>query len=352
MAVYNGEKYLREAIDSILRQTFTDFEFIIVDDASTDGTTEILARYAGHDNRINVLTNRENLGLPKSLNRGLKHCRAPLVARADADDICDKTRLAKQAAFMDAHQEVGILSCQRWWMEADGTIKNSSHAPLNDADIRFHLLFSNCILHPGVMSRADVVSKAGGYDESKWTAQDYDLWARLKDKTRFAILDEPLVYYRLHNASIGTTRGDAGDEISNSVSRRLLSDYLQREITEDEHACLKTMYHGMGRIEADRMDSTLDIIREFLDRVQECENRKRYADTRHRLAKNLLGQSIGRLQEDHKASVRFYREAMRLAPREVLNVRGLKQAVRLGIASKKRKARNKGSRKDAENAEA
>ena len=130
MPVYNGGRYLREAVDSILNQTFREFEFIIIDDGSTDDTWSVLTDYAAHDSQVRLIQNEANIGLTRSLNKGLAVSRAALIARQDADDISMPERLARQIAFLEMHPEVGLLGTQGDFIDADGR-------PIEDRRWRF-----------------------------------------------------------------------------------------------------------------------------------------------------------------------------------------------------------------------
>jgi glycosyltransferase involved in cell wall biosynthesis len=202
MAVHNGLPHLHEAIRSILAQTFGDFEFVIVDDGSTDGTSALLAEYAASDDRIRLLTNERNLGLTPSLNVGLRASRAPLVARQDADDVSLPGRLAAQTAFMDAHPEVALLGTVAMLIDDAGRCMREPALPLSDAAIRWQLLFGNPFCHSSAMFRRDCGDVPVCYDESFRCSQDYELWSRLQDCGRMRNLPEPLVKMRRHAASV------------------------------------------------------------------------------------------------------------------------------------------------------
>jgi glycosyltransferase involved in cell wall biosynthesis len=204
MAVYNGEKYLAEAIDSILGQTFGDFEFVIVDDASTDRSFEIAGAYA--DPRVVLVRNERNLGLTLSLNRGLELARGEYVARMDCDDISLPERLARQVAFMDAHPEVG--ACGAWALEIDqdGKVIGAREAPVGEQLHYFYWRAS--LIHPAAMFRFE---RGAGprYDPAARYSQDYDLWFRIRAGRRLDNLPERLLLYRVHGESITVTRNPA-----------------------------------------------------------------------------------------------------------------------------------------------
>ena len=207
MAVYNGNRYLREAVDSMLGQTFTDFEFIIINDSSTDTSREILSTYS--DSRIRVVENEQNIGLTKSLNRGLSLARGEYVARMDADDRSHSERLQKQVAYLDAHPNVAVLGTQHNTINAKGilmpfwTIKR----PVDPLAFRWCWIFDNPIAHSTAVFRRGIVwGVLGGYDENFRTSQDFELWSRVgRNNYVMCNLTDVLLDFRVHKQSTSKT---------------------------------------------------------------------------------------------------------------------------------------------------
>ena len=219
--VYNGEKHIEEAIDSILSQTFTDFECIIIDDGSNDNTWSILEQYQAKDSRIRIIKNEQNMQIAATLNKGLSIAKADLVARMDADDFAYPNRLERQYNFMQMHPEV--TNCGTWletYEEGD-----LWQYPTENKDIKAHMLFYCCIAHPTVIMRKDIVLKyTDGYRETMPPVEDYDLWARLlinKDVV-FANIPEVLLKYRVHPTSDKTLYKDKQSKNANGVRYFLL----------------------------------------------------------------------------------------------------------------------------------
>ncbi|ODS37371.1 hypothetical protein BEH94_07800 [Candidatus Altiarchaeales archaeon WOR_SM1_SCG] len=200
MSVYNGEKYLREAIDSILNQTFKDFEFLIVNDGSTDKTAEILKSYDDH--RVKIINNKKNIGLTKSLNKGLKVARGKYIARMDADDISMHERLEREIYFLETHQDYAVVGTFLKILDEDSEVIRHLERPIKDADIREFLNNDNCIPHGSVMVRKACLLDVGFYDESIARSQDYELWLRLSEKYRLANIPEYLYAWRAHKENI------------------------------------------------------------------------------------------------------------------------------------------------------
>lgn len=206
MATYNeSAQYLTAAVDSILNQTFADFEFIIVlDNPGNDEIKELLEAYREKDQRIKLIHNTENLGLARSLNKGLQIADAPYIARMDADDIAFPTRLEKQYHYLENDPACDVLATNAIYIDEDcGELKRPH--PIVNNKVAFYnaSLYANLIMHPTVMFRSDVVKQVGGYRDFK-TSQDYDLWLRLiKCNDRFVTMEEPLLYYRIRSNSIG-----------------------------------------------------------------------------------------------------------------------------------------------------
>lgn len=196
-SVYNAEAYLPAAIESVLAQDFADFEFLLLDDGSTDASRAIAEGYAGRDARIRVIA-RENRGLVASLNQLFAEARAPLAVRFDADDICAPGRFARQAAFLAAHEDHGIVGGRIAYIDAAGKPTGTlvDH-PLRHEDIVARLENGPLFCHSAVMVRCGLVLAAGGYRAAYTHCEDYDLWLRLAGRTRMANLPERLLSYRV-----------------------------------------------------------------------------------------------------------------------------------------------------------
>lgn len=204
MSVYNGEKHLREAVESILNQTFRDFEFIIVDDGSTDSTWKILTGY--DDPRIVLVRNQENAGLTKSLNKGLQLAKGKYIARQDADDASLPERLEKQAEFLDSNRDVGLLSCSFIEIDGEGRPVSVQRLPSEDSELQERLLSSNCFCHGAAMFRRECLKSVGAYREEFEFAQDYDLWLRISERYKVANLEEALYKWRADTDALSMTR--------------------------------------------------------------------------------------------------------------------------------------------------
>jgi glycosyltransferase involved in cell wall biosynthesis len=190
-------------VESILNQTFTDFEFLIVDDGSTDGTWEILQEYAARDARIMLIRNEKNIGLTRSLNNVLARAQGEYIARQDADDVSLPERLERQVKFLDEHPEVVLVSSNIECIDAEGrTLRQFQRAARTDL-IAWHLLFYNYLGgHSLVMFRRKPVMDLGGYSEDRPYCQDYELWSRLVEVGDIVILPDVLLQWRSHGESI------------------------------------------------------------------------------------------------------------------------------------------------------
>lgn len=207
LSVYNSERYLAEAIDSVLSQTFSDFEFLIINDGSTDRSCNIIQTYT--DPRIRLVHNTENIGLTKSLNRGLALARGALIARQDADDRSLPRRLQYQVEFMDSNPGVALLGTQCRIICAAGRVLRSigEYRVTSPLAIQWALLFGNPFVHSSVIFRKNViVEELGGYNERYQFNQDFELWSRLLEKHSASNLPVALVDYRSHENSIAGRR--------------------------------------------------------------------------------------------------------------------------------------------------
>lgn len=199
MPVYNGEKYIKETIESVLTQTFSDFEFIIIDDGSKDDTLNILNNF--NDNRIKILKQNHG-GIVKALNMGIKESQGEYIVRIDADDMCMINRFEILSKYMDDHKNTVVCGSWSEMINENGEVVDElKYAPIQDNDIRKYILLHNPFTHPSVIFRRSIFDKVGGY--RKFTHnEDYELWTRMLMLGEGHNISEKLIKYRVHKKQI------------------------------------------------------------------------------------------------------------------------------------------------------
>lgn len=249
MPVFNAAPYLSEAVESILNQTFRNFEFIIINDGSTDGSSDILEHYSHIDRRITVY-HQGNKGLIHALNRAYRLAQGPLLARMDADDISFPTRLERQVAFLQNHPEVGVLGS---WYESFSQDKEKSTLvplPTQPLSTAWSLLFGTPVHHPTVILRKELLKKSGYYRETAPFIEDRDLWLRMSKITKLMNLPEVLLRYRIHNDSICVKFSEMQSQMLRESVRENMPAYIEKDLKErsfepfydlfiDNHICNK-----------------------------------------------------------------------------------------------------------------
>ncbi len=199
MPVYNAEPYLKEAIESILNQTYDNFEFIIINDGSNDKSLEIIKHYK--DSRIRFIS-RENRGLVLTLNEGIELAAGEYIVRQDADDRSTPNRLQLQLQYLKANQHTVLLGSSMDVMDESGAIKHRHAVLLNDPELRQELLVRSPFAHGSVIFQKKAAIESGLYRQQSWPAEDYDFWLRLSNYGKLANIDEALYVYREHSDSI------------------------------------------------------------------------------------------------------------------------------------------------------
>lgn len=194
LPAYNAELYLKEALDSILQQTFTNFELIILNDGSTDSTEDIILSY--EDSRIVYVKNQENLGLIGTLNKGISLAKGKYIARMDADDIALPKRLSKQISFLEANTQYGVVGAFAQIIDSKEIYK----VPITNEAIKAFLYIDSPFIHPSVVIRKDLLS-SNLYDHQYHRIEDYELWVRLSAQTKFYNIPEILLKYRVLDGS-------------------------------------------------------------------------------------------------------------------------------------------------------
>ncbi len=230
MPAYNAAKYIEEAINSVLNQTFIDFEFLIIDDGSTDNTADIIKEYS--DSRIKLVQNEENKGLIFTLNKGLDLAQGKYIARMDADDISKPQRLQKQFDFLEANPNVDILGTAFNFLD---TIYEIHHPEYNE-DIRIKLLDDNAFAHPTVMMRTESLRKNDLYYKSEYKhVEDYQFWTQAAmHKFGLANLDEVLLLYRQHELQVTSANYEEQQYSKNTIRFEYLKHYFGNRLSDNE----------------------------------------------------------------------------------------------------------------------
>ena len=226
MSVFNAEKYIQEAIESVLNQSYSDFEFIIINDGSKDNSLEIIKKFLVKDSRI-ILIDRENKGLVASLNEGILKSKGDFIVRMDADDICLQNRFRDQLDFMKKNPSVGVCGS---WVElfGEGFKSKTWKIPGNSERLKAELLFSSCFAHPSVIIRKQILLDYNIlYDESYIHAEDFELWTRLSDVTNFANINKVFLKYRIVKDSV-SHKADLELNKRSNVLQKIFNKNLKR----------------------------------------------------------------------------------------------------------------------------
>jgi glycosyltransferase involved in cell wall biosynthesis len=232
MSVYNGGQYLKTAMDSVLKQSYKEIDFIIIDDGSSDNSLQILENFARADPRIRLIS-RENRGLTQSLNEGIGLAQGSFIARMDSDDVSQPQRIQRQLEFLQTQPDYVIVGSEVLQIDCDGDpLSIRDHHREHEAIDRQCLLGDGAAMtHPAVMIRKSALDKIGGYDPSFVTAQDLDLYLRLCEVGRAYNLPDIFLHWRQHPLSINRTRFDTWSEmkskaVGNAIRRRGIDAYI------------------------------------------------------------------------------------------------------------------------------
>jgi len=270
---YNREYYIRSAIDSILQQSFRDFELLIVDDGSTDGTVDAIQSY--DDPRIRLAHNGANLGIPASRNHGLRLARGEYIALLDSDDFAYPWRLARQVAFLDRHRHIAQVGSWCTLMNSNGDLlPRVRRHPSRPSDVDVHLLFHCSLINRTVMARTAIL-RTFGYDESFPRCQDYELHGRLAERHAIANMSQLLVCGREHDGRITRNTKDIGKDRKMAIQGRLLERLGVHFSTNDlEQHYLLTQKPQKHR----DSDTHLDWTEAWLNRLLDANRRSQRYD--------------------------------------------------------------------------
>lgn len=275
MPVFNGEKYLKEAIESILNQTYTNFEFLIINDGSTDFSHDIITSYK--DSRIRLINNKQNLKLIATLNMGLSMAKGKYIVRMDCDDISFHNRLEEQVKFMEANPDVGI-SGSFWKRNVD---KKVPRPPLDHETIKVHLLKGSQILHPAAIFRKDLFEKYALVFDFKYIhAEDYDLWVKTSRIFKLANIPKELLMYRTHQKQISKEYSD----IQKEASIQILNNQLKFIGISCDIETLQILFNFFNRSLYSNFQ--IEIIFNYIKIILEANEKVKFYD--QKILKNFL----------------------------------------------------------------
>ena len=281
LASYNAEKYIKEAVDSIINQTYDNLEIIIVDDCSTDTTCKILEKYAFKDKRIILYKNIENSKLPYSLNFSIKKANGKYLARMDADDISLPTRIAEQVKFMETHKDIGICGTAVELFGENVKEHILSH-PKTHKEMKTRLLFSVCFNHPTVMLRKNLlIDNVLSYNLEYVNSQDYELWSRLCDITKMANIYKVLLKYRIVSNSITATTDKYKEELRYQLLKGVFTKVLENLniVNTEEENKLHFIIGLNDRMQKNSID--MNDLDRYLSKIVESNKKTKYFDVNY-----------------------------------------------------------------------
>jgi glycosyltransferase involved in cell wall biosynthesis len=268
MSVYNDKKYLAQAIESILAQTFGDFEFLILDDASTDGSAAIIESYAEKDRRIRILANPKNIGLGASLKKGVEAAGGEFIARMDADDISPKDRFQKQVDYLTKHPDIKILGGDHTIIDDEGSPISKLFYPKSSGLMRWNMLLGNGLIvsNGATMMRKEFIEMIGGYSAYR-AAQDYELWTRLLEYEPFPIANmaDIILYYRQHDETITKSSNSLQEKVAVQVRKQKIEGLLGRAISEEVVLAYRRTSWQYTDIEHDML-TWIEVYQKFVQR--------------------------------------------------------------------------------------
>jgi len=199
MGAYNEEATISESIESILSQTYSYWQLIIIDDCSTDRTAAVIKRYCDKDHRISIHKNSQNLGLAESLNKGISLAKGPYIARMDADDLSLPNRFEEQVKILDSDPRVMVVGSAAYYVSSHNHTKKLVRMPQHHKELSRRIFKMSPFIHPSVVMRREFLSRTGGYNVKLRRAQDYDLWLRGRFIGKYYNIQEPLILYSYQN---------------------------------------------------------------------------------------------------------------------------------------------------------
>jgi glycosyltransferase involved in cell wall biosynthesis len=254
MPLYRSQKFLKESIDSVIKQTFSDFEFLILVDDASEETVSILDEYRKSDNRINIFYN-SNLGLINSLNMGFEKAKGKYVARMDSDDVCFPSRLEKQYVYMEAHPEIGILGT--------GYTTSVYHPINNPGLIKWRLIYDNCLTHSSIVIRSSIIKEIGNYRLGAKYAEDYDLWVRASHITNIANHQDVLMKYRFHDENVSSINLGDQEKMVQEIVHANFYKLLNYEVPLEKIMAIRQFVRGNRLNDPDKINSSIKMLTEL-----------------------------------------------------------------------------------------
>ncbi|MDR3593876.1 glycosyltransferase [Clostridium sp.] len=240
MSVYNGEKFLEEAIESILNQTFSDFEFLIINDGSTDNSVKIIESF--EDSRIRLINNEKNLKLIASLNKGVSLAKGKYIARMDCDDISMPDRLEKEVKFLESNQEYGLVGTWYTVIDGEGVEKYNRSYPSNNELIKLFLSLNCPLAHGSIMGKTELFKQNAYGSKEHYAVEDYELWVRMAKTTKIHNIPEYLFKYRIYGESFSDSKTQLMYDQTLEMSKKLYiknknqyKELIKKQILEDAY---------------------------------------------------------------------------------------------------------------------